>query len=150
MSNVPLAVDVQPLDIIDPIGMVIMKLPVLPFMVPLTIITLPEPATRIVPENADPLWVSCHVVAPAVAPDMPDPIIEPLESDAEPTQLPAKVAVELGLVTPADCEPHAPVTTLVVRAMRRNIHRFITPSKRPLSQMHVLDIRDRCLRHKRL
>jgi len=133
MSNVPLAVDVQPLDIIDPIGMVIVKLPVLPFMVPLTIMVAPEPATRIVPENAEPLWVSLHVVAPAVAPDIPDPIIEPLESDAEPTQLPVKVAVELGLVTPADCEPHAPATTLPVRAMRTNIHRFMAPSKLSLS-----------------
>jgi hypothetical protein len=99
-------------------------------MVPLTIMVAPEPATRIVPENAEPLWVSCHVVAPAVAPGIPDPIIEPLESDAEPTQLPVNVAVELGLVTPADCEPHAAATTLTAKAMRSNIHRFITPSKR--------------------
>jgi hypothetical protein len=134
MSNVPLAVDVQPLDIIDPMGMVIGKLPVLPFMVPLTIMVLPEPASRIVPENADPLWVSCHVVAPAVAPDIPDPIIEPLESDAEPSQVPVKVAVELGLVTAADCESHAPAPTLAVKARRRNMHRFMTPSK--LSLFH--------------
>jgi hypothetical protein len=133
MSNVPVAVDVQPLDIIDPMGMVIVKLPALPFIVPLIIMVLPEPARRIVPENADPLWVSCHVVAPAVAPDIPDPIIEPLESDAEPTQVPAKVALEPGVVTPADCEPHAPATTLAVRAMRTNLHRFMTPSKLSVS-----------------
>ena len=30
-----------PVDIIEPIGMVIVKLPVLPFMLPLTIIALP-------------------------------------------------------------------------------------------------------------
>ena len=126
MSNVPFAVAVQPLDIIDPIGMAIVKLPLVPFIVPLTIMVLPEAARRIVPENADPLWVSCHVIAPAEAPDIPDPIIEPLESDAEPTQVPVKLAVELGFETPADCESHAPAARLTIRATRRNIHRFIT------------------------
>jgi hypothetical protein len=151
MSNVPFAVDVQPLDIIDPMGMFIVKLPVLPFMVPLTIMALPEPPTRIVPENTDPLWVTCHVVAPAVAPDIPEPIIEPLESDAEPTQVPVKLAVELGLVTAADCEPHAPAPTLAVRARRRNIHRFMTPSEVSLSQRRTFWalVTDPCV-HKRL
>lgn len=85
ISNVPVAEDVQPPDIIEPIGIVIAKLPVLPFIVPLTTIVLPDPARCIVPENVDPVWVTCQVVAPVVAPDIPDPIIDPLESDAVPT-----------------------------------------------------------------
>jgi hypothetical protein len=129
MSNVPAAVEVQPLDIIDPIGIVIVKVPVLPFMVPLTIMALPEPAKRIVPENADPFWVSCHVVVPAVAPDIPDPIIDPLESDAAPTQLPVMFAVELGPDGAADCEPHATAAPLLTSTKRAKIHRSITPSK---------------------
>jgi len=126
ISNVPVAVDVQPLDIIDPIGMVIVKLPDLPFMVPLTIIALPEPARRIVPENADPFWVSCHIVEPAAAPDIPDPIMEPLESDVAPTQFPVMVAIELGPETAADCEPHATAAPLLISVKRTRNHRFIT------------------------
>ena len=44
MSNVPVAVEVQLPDIIEliePTGMVIVKLPVLPFMMPLTVIAFP-------------------------------------------------------------------------------------------------------------
>lgn len=129
MSNVPVAVEVQPLDIIDPIGIVIVNVPALPFMVPLTIMTLPEPARRIVPENADPFWVTCHVVVPAVAPDIPDPIIDPLESDDTPTQFPLMVVVELGPEGPADGEPHATTAPALTSVKRTTIHRRITPPK---------------------
>jgi hypothetical protein len=126
MSNAPVAVEVQPLDIIDPIGMSIVKLPVLPFTLPLTIMALPEPARRIVPENADPFWVSCHVVVPIAAPDIPDPIMEPLESDVAPTQFPVKVAVGLGPETAGDCEPHATKAPLLTSVKRTKNHRFTT------------------------
>jgi len=132
ISNVPVAVEVQVLDIIDPIdpiGMVIVKLPVLPFTLPLTIMALPDPGRRIVPENADPFWVSCHVVVPAAAPDIPDPIIEPLESDVAPTQFPVMVAVELGPETAADCDPHATAAPLLMSVKRTRNHRFITTPK---------------------
>ena len=139
MSNVPVAVELQPLDIIEPIGMVIVKLPVLPFMLPLTIIALPpEPARRIGPENTDPFWVNCHVVVPAAAPDIPDPIIEPLESDAAPTQFPLKGAVELGPERPADCEPHATAAPLLTSVKRTKNHvRMTTSTVHTCSRMRI-------------
>jgi hypothetical protein len=130
MSNVPAAVEVQPLDIIEPIGMVIVKLPDLPFMVPLTIIALPEPGRRIVPENVDPFWVSCHVVVPTAAPDIPDPIMEPLESDVAPTQFPVMVAVELGPASIAEDEPHATAAPLLTSVKRTKNHLFMTTPNR--------------------
>jgi hypothetical protein len=66
ISNISVALDMQPLDIIDPIGIIMVKKPVLPLTVPLTIMGLPKPASSIVPENADPVWVTCHVVVPAL------------------------------------------------------------------------------------
>lgn len=127
MSNVPAAVDMQPFAIMDPIGMVIVNVPDLPFIVPLTIMTLPQPARRIVPENVEPFWVSCHVVDPEVAPDSPDPIIDPLESDAAPTQLPVIVAMELGLEMLDDCE-HA-MAEAPTNVNKTRIRRFITPPR---------------------
>jgi hypothetical protein len=62
---------------------------------------------------------------------MPDPIIDPLESDAAPTQFPVMVAVELGPEGPADGEPHATAAPALTNVKRTKIHRFITPPKMP-------------------
>ena len=132
MSNVPVAVEVQLPDIIEliePAGMVIVKLPVLPFMVPLTIMVPPGPARRIVPEKADPFWMTCQLVLAAVAPDMPDPIIEPLESAAVPAQLPVMVAVDVGLETAADGEPHEAAAPALTNVQKTTIQRFIKTPK---------------------
>jgi hypothetical protein len=135
MSNAPVAVEVQLpaiIELIEPAGMVIVKVPVLPFMVPLTMIALPpEPGRCIVPEKVDPFWVTCQVVLPAVVPDIPDPIIEPLESAAVPAQLPVMVVVEVGLETAVDCEPHATAAPPLTSVKRTNTHRFITPPTIP-------------------
>ena len=72
-----------------------------------------------VPENADPLWVNCQVRVPAAAAGVPDPIIEPVESDAAPTQVPVKVAVELGPESAADCALHAAAVALPMSAKNR-------------------------------
>lgn len=145
ISNVPVAVEVQLLDIIEPIGIVIVKVPVLPFIVPLTIIVLPDPPRCIVPENTDPVWVTCHVVAPAVDPAIPDPIIDPLESDAVPTQFPLIVAVVLGLVGAADWELHATAAMLLTSIRRTDIHLVITPPSLKRHGCTFSAIGDNCL-----
>jgi hypothetical protein len=60
-----------------------------------------------VPANVLPACVTVHVVLPIITAVAPAPIIEPDESDAEPTQVPAIVAGAAGLVG-NDVEPLQP------------------------------------------
>jgi hypothetical protein len=113
--------------------MVIVKVPVLPFIVPDTCIG-PFPwwlAKPTVPVNVVPVCVNCHVMFPIEPPGIPMPmepvdmpIVAPLESTAVPTQVPvtaAEVPVPVGLlgvVAPAGIDElpsHPAVTTARAR-----------------------------------
>ena len=88
----PLATAVQVAVIMLPPGMVIVKVAVLPLIVPDTLITPPMPpypGNCMTPVNVLPICVICHVTLPIIDVDKPAPIIVPVESDAVPTQVPA-------------------------------------------------------------
>jgi len=68
-----------------------------------------------VPENAFPVWVTCHVMLPIMAPDMPAPIMEPVESDVLPTQVPAMGVSALGLDGVDELLPQAAAERLATR-----------------------------------
>jgi hypothetical protein len=90
--------------------MVMVKAPVLPFIVPETCIgLLPWWFAKLtVPVNVLPVCVTCHVMFPIEPPGIPIPIepvdipiVVPLESNAVPTHVPAtaaEVPVPVGLV----------------------------------------------------
>lgn len=100
-SHVPVAVAVHWPLIIEPAGIVIVYVQVLPFIVPETVICPPMwPGSCMVPENVFPAWVIVQVGVPI----MPAPIIDPVESDAVPNHVPVIVAVEVGPVGDAGFE----------------------------------------------
>lgn len=101
VSNVPVAVALQLPDIMEPADMVIVNEPVVPVIMPDTVIVPPSyPPTRIVPETVFPVWVIAQVVPPIIEVD-PPPIIKPLESDALPTHVPAIVLAAVGFIRQA-------------------------------------------------
>ena len=118
MSNVPVAVALHVPDIIDPPDMVIVNDPVVPFIMPDTIIVPPLcPPTCIVPENVLPVCVIAQVVPPIMEPDDPPPIIDPLESDALPTHVPAIVLADVGFMG-EDMVPPQPAAASAVATLR--------------------------------
>ena len=106
MSKVPVTVPLQPFMGIDPFGMVIVKMPDFPFIVPDTVIMVPpwKPEKVTFPVNAFPVWLICQFIVPTDPMPMPEPmdmpIVVPLESVAVPTQVPvaADVPVPVGLL----------------------------------------------------
>ena len=114
--------------------MVIVKVPVRPFIVPDTSIGLfPRWFAKLtVPVNMVPVCVNCHVMFPIGPPGMPIPIepvdipmVVPLESAAVPTQVPVAAAVPvpiglLGAVGAAGIDelpPQAVITTAKARTV---------------------------------
>jgi len=117
MSNVPAVVPVQRAIGMDPSGMVIAKVPVLPFIVPVTDIVVPprKPEKLTVPMKLSPFCVICQVMVPAEAipTPIPDPteipIAVPLESEAVPVHVPVTAGACVGPagLTAAVVPPHA-------------------------------------------
>jgi len=117
-SNVPDAVAVQLTIIIDPAGIVIVNVPLCPDTVPLTPIGPPVwPANCIVPENVLPSCVNVHVVLFIIVAVSPAPIIDPVESEAVPTQAPVIVTDALGLID--DDAAVLPVQAVAAKAAKR-------------------------------
>ena len=130
MSNVPLAVAVQPAVIMEPAGMVIVKVPVWPLMVPEIVADPPMyPANRIVPENVLPDCAMVQLVFPIIAGVRPAPIMDPVESDTLPVHVPVSVVDALGLVADGEAPPpHADAASARKPAAAKN---FIGPPLTP-------------------
>ena len=110
ISNVPVAVAVQVPDIMDPPDIVMVNDPLLPFILPDTIIVPPScPPTCIEPANVSPDWVIDQLVPPIIDLEDPLPIIEPLESEALPIHTPV-IVLAVGFVGDM-LPPHAAADT---------------------------------------
>ena len=83
---------------------------------------MPEPAKLIEPITVEPLWVSCHVIAPMSAcPIMLPGPIELLESDPVPAHVPANDAEAAGVVVMdgavEELAPHAAANDAITITM---------------------------------
>lgn len=80
--------------IIEPFGIVMVKAAVLPLTVPVTVIGTvpPNPGACIRPVNVSPDCVICQLTFAIVDDDIPEPIIDPLESNAVPVHVPLNTA----------------------------------------------------------
>ncbi len=125
ISNVPVAVALQPLIIIDD-DIVIVNVPVEPIIVP-DIEPTVRPPIDIVAENVLPVCVTDHVAPELI--EVPLPIIEPLESEAPPTHVPVRVLDDVGvegedIMLPP---PQAAASTVDASIRRPRYRMVITP-----------------------
>jgi hypothetical protein len=133
---------------IDPFGMVIVKVPDFPFIVPDTVIVVPpwKPEKVTFPVNAFPVWVICQFIVPTDPIPMPEPmdmpIVVPLESEAAPDHVPVTadtvvVGVDVG-VGLAGVTAEDPLQAAAVTAVKRvsdtihvRIWSFLLVSRQP-------------------